>query len=225
MAGRGTDIKLGEGVREIGGLFVIGTEKHESRRIDNQLRGRSGRQGDPGETVFFISLEDDIMIRFGGDRMRGFIGQLTGESEAIQNKAISKTIVSAQKRVEGNNYDIRKNTVKYDNVLQEQRRVVYTLRDRMLNSHEDVSPLVEQHIKDTVNTIFTKNFVDAKISYQNIYDELKRNFVAIKIEDVEQGAPHVEEMYLKLYNGKHTTFGPAFNTFQKNLYLKILDDF
>ncbi len=133
MAGRGTDIKLGEGVPAVGGLFVLGTERHEARRIDNQLRGRSGRQGDPGETQFFVSLEDDVMRIFGGERMQGLMRRLKlPEGEAIENKIISRAIEGAQERVEGYYFDMRKQVLSYDDVLNKQRNAIYTLRRGVL---------------------------------------------------------------------------------------------
>jgi preprotein translocase subunit SecA len=133
MAGRGTDIKLGEGVPQVGGLFVLGTERHEARRIDNQLRGRSGRQGDPGETQFFVSLEDDVMRIFGGERMQGLMRRFNlPPDEAIENKLVSRAIESAQERVEGYYFDMRKQVLSYDNVLNKQRDAIYTLRRGVL---------------------------------------------------------------------------------------------
>ena len=134
MAGRGTDIKLGEGVLEVGGLKVIGTERHESRRIDNQLRGRSGRQGDVGESVFYISLEDDLMRIFGSEKIQGVIDKLgLQEDEAIESKMVTKAIENAQKKVEGNNFDIRKNLLGYDDVMNLQREVIYKQRAEVLD--------------------------------------------------------------------------------------------
>ena len=128
IAGRGTDIKLGAGVKDLGGLVVIGSERHESRRIDNQLRGRGGRQGDPGETQFYVSTEDDLMRIFQGERIASLMDRLgVDETTPIQNKAVSKTLEAAQKRVEGYNFDTRKNVVQYDNVINRHRRVVYTI--------------------------------------------------------------------------------------------------
>ena len=124
MAGRGTDIKLGEGVRELGGLCVIGTERHESRRIDNQLRGRSGRQGDPGESQFYLSLEDDLMKRFGSERLKGIFERLNMSEEAIESRMLTRQVEAAQKRVEGNNYDTRKQVLQYDDVMREQRESI-----------------------------------------------------------------------------------------------------
>ncbi len=134
MAGRGTDIKLGEGVRELGGLVIIGTERHEARRIDNQLRGRAGRQGDPGETQFYVSLEDELMRRFGGDKMKSIMTSLgLPDDEPIQNGIVSKTIESAQSKIEGLNFDIRKHVLEYDDVMNKQREVVYRRRKHALS--------------------------------------------------------------------------------------------
>ena len=138
MAGRGTDIKLGEGVQELGGLYVIGTERHESRRIDNQLRGRSGRQGDPGASQFYVSMDDDLMRIFGGDRVRSAMNALNvPEDMPVSNRFISKSIEGAQKRVEGRNFDIRKHIVEYDDVMNYHREIVYKKRRAML-LNEDV---------------------------------------------------------------------------------------
>ena len=141
MAGRGTDIKLGKGVKELGGLCVIGTERHESRRIDNQLRGRSGRQGDPGATQFYLSLEDDLMKRFGGEKMQAIWERLNLTDEEddnfIQSKMLTKQVESSQKRVEGNNYDTRKSVLEYDEVMREQREIIYSQRLQIIN--EEIS--------------------------------------------------------------------------------------
>ncbi len=142
MAGRGTDIKLGLGVVELGGLAVIGTERHESRRIDNQLRGRSGRQGDPGVSQFYLSLEDDLMKRFGSERIKAFLDRMKVEDEdaVIQSKMLTRQVESAQKRVEGNNYDTRKNVLQYDDVMREQREVIYKQRQDVIMGEKDLSP-------------------------------------------------------------------------------------
>jgi preprotein translocase subunit SecA len=137
IAGRGTDIVLGEGVKDLGGLAVIGSERHEARRIDNQLRGRGGRQGDPGTTQFYVSTEDDLMRIFQGDRIAALMDRLGVEDDMpIENKAVSKTLESAQKRVEGYNYDTRKNVVQYDNVINRHRKVVYKIRRQILQGEE-----------------------------------------------------------------------------------------
>ncbi|MEK5382054.1 preprotein translocase subunit SecA [Niallia sp. FSL W8-0635] len=147
MAGRGTDIKLGEGVKELGGLAVIGTERHESRRIDNQLRGRSGRQGDPGVTQFYLSMEDELMRRFGSDNMKNMMSRLgMDDSQPIQSKMVSRAVESAQKRVEGNNFDSRKQLLQYDDVLRQQREIIYSQRNEVLTS-ENLRSIVEKMIK------------------------------------------------------------------------------
>ncbi|MBG9984405.1 preprotein translocase subunit SecA [Aerococcaceae bacterium DSM 111022] len=152
MAGRGTDIKLGSGVKEAGGLCVIGTERHESRRIDDQLRGRSGRQGDPGASQFYLSLEDDLMRRFGSERIQGLWEQLgdTDEDLAIQNRMLTRQVESAQRRVEGNNYDTRKNVLEYDEVMREQREVMYDQRLQVIQMEESLTPYVKAMIKRTI---------------------------------------------------------------------------
>ncbi|PTY80420.1 preprotein translocase subunit SecA [Heyndrickxia sporothermodurans] len=150
MAGRGTDIKLGEGVKELGGLAVIGTERHESRRIDNQLRGRSGRQGDPGVTQFYLSMEDELMRRFGSDNMKNMMQRLgMDDSQPIQSKMVSRAVESAQKRVEGNNFDARKQLLQYDDVLRQQREIIYTQRNEVLNS-ENLREIVEKMIQSVL---------------------------------------------------------------------------
>ncbi|EJF00165.1 preprotein translocase subunit SecA [Liquorilactobacillus mali] len=152
MAGRGTDIKLGPGVREVGGLAVIGTERHESRRIDNQLRGRSGRQGDPGLTQFYLSLEDDLMLRFGSERVKAILERfkVADENAVIQSKMISRQVESAQKRVEGNNYDTRKQVLQYDDVMREQREVIYAQRQQVIMEEKSLKPIILAMIKRTV---------------------------------------------------------------------------
>ena len=154
MAGRGTDIKLGPGVVEAGGLAVIGTERHESRRIDNQLRGRSGRQGDPGTTQFYLSLEDDLMKRFGSDRIQNVWSRLNldgeGDDMAIQSKMLSRQVESAQKRVEGNNYDTRKNVLEYDEVMREQREIMYGQRLDVIMETESLRTATTNMIERTI---------------------------------------------------------------------------
>ena len=152
MAGRGTDIKLGPGVRELGGLAVIGTERHESRRIDNQLRGRSGRQGDPGVTQFYLSLEDDLMLRFGSERIKNFLERMkvSDDDAVIQSKMISRQVESAQKRVEGNNYDTRKQVLQYDDVMRAQREVIYAQRQQVIMEEKSLKPIIMPMIERTV---------------------------------------------------------------------------
>lgn len=163
MAGRGTDIKLGPGVREIGGLAVIGTERHESRRIDNQLRGRSGRQGDPGVTQFYLSLEDDLMLRFGSERIKHFYETMNiSDDTVIQSKMITRQVESAQKRVEGNNYDTRKQVLQYDDVMRAQREVIYSQRQQVIMETESLKPVIMPMIQRTVEHNVQMNTVGDK---------------------------------------------------------------
>ena len=154
MAGRGTDIKLGEGVVELGGLHILGTERHESRRIDNQLRGRSGRQGDPGSSRFYLSLEDDLMRLFGSDRLSGLMQKLgMQEGEPIENNMVSRAIENAQKRVEGHHFEIRKTLLDYDNVMNQQRTVIYSLR-RDLMREPDLEPILNEYLSDLLDDMY-----------------------------------------------------------------------
>ncbi|CAI2574477.1 Protein translocase subunit SecA [Apilactobacillus kunkeei] len=155
MAGRGTDIKLGPGVVELGGLAVIGTERHESRRIDNQLRGRSGRQGDPGLSQFYLSLEDDLMRRFGSDKIKNFLERMKvdGDSAVIKSRLITKQVESAQKRVEGNNYDSRKQVLQYDDVMRQQRSVIYNERYQVITEDKSLDWVMKPMVKRTINRI------------------------------------------------------------------------
>jgi len=155
MAGRGTDIVLGDGVQALGGLHIIGTERHESRRIDNQLRGRAGRQGDPGSSRFYVSLEDDLMRRFGSERIAGIMNWLKmPDDEPIEHSTVTKAIESAQTKVEGYNFDIRKHVVEYDNVMNEQRAFVYADRNKVLrgeNMRDYILTLVDRHLTSLVD--------------------------------------------------------------------------
>ena len=153
MAGRGTDILLGEGVPELGGLHIIGTERHESRRIDNQLRGRAGRQGDPGSSQFYLSLEDELMRRFGADNIMGMMDRLGfEEDQPIESRLISKAVESAQKRVEGNNFDVRKVVLQYDDVMNQQRGIIYKQRIEILES-ENIKGVVMDMIMPVIERI------------------------------------------------------------------------
>ena len=159
MAGRGTDIQLGEGVKELGGLRIVGTERHESRRIDNQLRGRSGRQGDPGESRFFISMEDDLMRLFGSDKTKEMVEKMgIAEDEPIEHGMLSKAIESAQKKVEGNNFATRKRLLEYDEVMNEQREIIYGERKRVLmgeNLRDSIQSMIDQIVDRTVDRYIT----------------------------------------------------------------------
>ncbi|HEN0324198.1 TPA: preprotein translocase subunit SecA [Streptococcus agalactiae] len=183
MAGRGTDIKLGEGVRELGGLCVIGTERHESRRIDNQLRGRSGRQGDPGESQFYLSLEDDLMRRFGTDRIKVVLERmnLAEDDTVIKSKMLTRQVESAQRRVEGNNYDTRKQVLQYDDVMREQREIIYVNRREVITAERDLGPELKGMIKRTI-----KRAVDAHSrSDKNTAAEAIVNFARSALLDEE----------------------------------------
>ncbi|EKD58958.1 MAG: hypothetical protein ACD_56C00019G0001, partial [uncultured bacterium] len=184
MAGRGTDIKLGEGVRELGGLYIIGTERHEARRIDNQLRGRAGRQGDPGVTEFFVSLEDELMRRFGGDRLKNMMDTLgLPEDQPIQNAIISRTIESAQSKIEGYNFDIRKHVLDYDDVMNKQREVVYKKRKEILAS-SDVKNEILHYIEEEIERNISAHCVgeDYEWDVATISNEL-RNIFAFADQD------------------------------------------
>ena len=172
MAGRGTDIKLGEGVKELGGLCVIGTERHESRRIDNQLRGRAGRQGDPGFSQFFVSFEDDLLVRFGSDRYKDMMASIgfTGD-QAIRNKMFAKTVETAQKRVEGNNFDIRKHLLSYDDVMNTQRNIIYERRNEILDN-DSIHETVLSGFKEYITNLVMSHLVESRHLQENDYSEI-----------------------------------------------------
>ncbi len=180
MAGRGTDIKLGEGVAEIGGLMVIGSERHESRRIDNQLRGRSGRQGDPGCSTFYVSFEDELMQRYANERIKQFSGYL--EDEAIESKMITKTIEGAQKRVEGQNFDVRKHLLQYDDIMRQQREIMYKERDDIM-SRDDVSEIVkgmfEQAVEHAVNSFTKSDGKETTIDTDGLLNYVSKNYMLL----------------------------------------------
>lgn len=180
MAGRGTDIKLGEGVKELGGLAVIGTERHESRRIDNQLRGRSGRQGDPGVTQFYLSMEDELMRRFGSDNLKTMMARLgMDDSQPIQSKMVTKAVESAQRRVEGNNFDARKQLLAYDDVLRQQREVIYKQRNEVLES-DNLREILEGMIHSTIRRhvyAHTQGSNEEEWNLQGIVDFVKANLL------------------------------------------------
>jgi len=178
MAGRGTDIKLGEGVKEVGGLYIVGTERHEARRIDNQLRGRAGRQGDPGVSEFYVSLEDELMRRFGGDKLKSMMDTLgLPEDQPIQNKMISKTIENAQSKIEGYNFDTRKHVLDYDDVMNKQREVVYKKRKEILsaeNIKNEISGYIEEEVERTISVRCVGEEYEWNI--ENISTELQNIF-------------------------------------------------
>ena len=194
MAGRGTDIKLGEGVAELGGLCVIGTERHESRRIDNQLRGRAGRQGDPGYSQFFISFEDELMHRFGADKVKGMVQSLgLDEMEQVRSKMFTKSVESAQKKVEGNNYDMRKNLLDYDNIVSEQRKIIYERRNEILDSeniHEIILDIIKDYIDELIDSHIAPEGYLTDSDMDGICDAVNHNL--LKKEKIRQ-----EDLYGK----------------------------
>ncbi|SCA90414.1 Protein export cytoplasm protein SecA ATPase RNA helicase (TC 3.A.5.1.1) [Streptococcus macedonicus] len=237
MAGRGTDIKLGEGVRELGGLCVIGTERHESRRIDNQLRGRSGRQGDPGESQFYLSLEDDLMRRFGSDRIKAFLDRMNLEEEeaVIKSKMLTRQVESAQKRVEGNNYDIRKQVLQYDDVMREQREIIYAERRDVITADRDLSPEIKAMIKRTINrAVDAHSRSDREEGIQAILNFAKANLVAedsISLSDLEDLdfeaiKENLYERALKVHDAQIAKLQnqEAIIEFQKVLILMVVDN-
>lgn len=228
IAGRGTDIKLGEGVRELGGLVVIGSERHESRRIDNQLRGRGGRQGDPGDTQFYVSTEDDLMRIFQGERIAALMDRLgVDEETAIQNKAVSKTLEAAQKRVEGYNFDTRKNVVQYDNVINRHRKVVYTMRRRILEG-DNIQPEIQRLLREKVaelTVVPAKNnprFADEFTSVIPLESEKLTTIGAEKKDKLRRELAQAAAE--KLYTAKEKELGTELiRGVEREVYLQVLD--
>jgi len=236
MAGRGTDIKLGEGVRELGGLAVIGTERHESRRIDNQLRGRSGRQGDPGYSRFYLSLEDELMVRFGADRLQKIMGK--DVDTPLESRMVSRSVESAQKRVEGNNYDSRKQVLQYDDVLRKQREIMYAERNKVLEN-EVVTDIIQEMIGDAVDktiAYITENLEahSEKEETEEIIKSLNEKFLGQKpITDSEysdvMSDDEIRELVLHRINlelaEKRELLGDeTMNSFEKYILLNAIDD-
>ena len=228
IAGRGTDIKLGKGVVELGGLVVIGSERHESRRIDNQLRGRGGRQGDPGETQFYVSTEDDLMRIFQGERIASLMDRLgIDEDTPIQNKAVSKTLESAQKRVEGFNFDTRKNVVQYDNVINRHRRVVYTMRRKILEG-DNIKPEVENLIKSKLRELTAlpaKNNKHFNEEFELVFpvDKIKIEAIGKDKKDKTRLDLAIKEVD-KLYISKEKELGlDVVRKVEREVYLQVLD--
>lgn len=238
MAGRGTDIKLGEGVKELGGLRIIGTERHESRRIDNQLRGRSGRQGDPGQSKFYLSLEDDLMRLFGSERVMSMYQTLNiPEGEEIQHKTITKFIEKAQKKIENNNFGIRKNLLDYDEVMNEQREVIYKERRRVLDG-ENMRDVIFNMINETVEEIVNRNISedlepsewDMKTLNQELLDTFPINKVELSSDDLKEIQKQtliqkIKETVNKLYEEKETEFPEPemIREAERVILLKVID--
>jgi preprotein translocase subunit SecA len=243
MAGRGTDIKLGEGVREVGGLCIIGTERHEARRIDNQLRGRAGRQGDPGASQFYVSLEDELMRRFGGEKLKSMMDSLgLPEDQPIQNGIISKTIESAQNKIEGYNFDIRKHVLDYDDVMNKQREVVYKKRKEILemkNAKNELLNYVEEFIERTISV----HCIDEETNWditaianeiQNIFpfsESDKKQLEKIRDEKVKNTAEKITLMFefvfgkaKENYNQKEAALGEELmRQIEKSIILQTMD--
>ncbi len=228
MAGRGTDIKLGPGVKELGGLVVIGSERHDSRRVDNQLRGRGGRQGDPGTTQFFVSCEDDLMRIFQGDRVKMLMTRLgVADDMPIQTKSISKTLEAAQKRIEGFNFDSRKNVVQYDNVINRHRKVVYMMRRKILEG-ENIEPEIKRLMRDEVKMLtefssrVNKRFDDEFKAVFDFDDDLIHGIgIMRKEKDREK---HAMEAVEEAYSKQEEKFGAeTMRKVEREVYLKVLD--
>lgn len=236
MAGRGTDIKLGEGVVDLGGLKILGTERHESRRIDNQLRGRAGRQGDPGESRFYISLEDDLMRIFGSERLGGMIDKLgLQEDDAIESKMVSGAIESAQKKVEGNNFDVRKNVVKYDDVMNKQREIIYKQRQEVLMG-ANIKDQIQTMIKDVIVSSVTSHISGVDDTFEDELNKLIRYMEdiylpkdAIKVEKIAKlSNDEIIDLLLdkatELYAEKEAEFGEEqMREIERVILLKIVD--
>ncbi|MDO5002687.1 MAG: preprotein translocase subunit SecA [bacterium] len=236
MAGRGTDIKLSEEIKQLGGLCVVGTERHESRRIDNQLRGRSGRQGDPGYTQFFVSMKDDLMVRFGSDRIGTMMESMGLGDQAIKSKTFTKSITTAQKRVEGNNFDIRKQLLQYDDVMNNQREIMYDKRNEILDSesiHETVLTTFRNHISDLVKShiapegYLTEQDLDDIVDFSNENllkkDMKKSQIINMEVEDV---IDKISKLVIKEYEEKLKDI-PAEVTdeFEKAISLQVIDHY
>ena len=239
MAGRGTDIKLGKGVKELGGLCVIGTERHESRRIDNQLRGRSGRQGDPGATQFYLSLEDDLMKRFGGEKMQAIWERLNLTDEEddnfIQSKMLTRQVESSQKRVEGNNYDTRKSVLEYDEVMREQREIIYSQRLQIINEEKSLEKVTKGMIRRTIHRVVESHTLTDQKEWnlEGIVDFAHNSICApdeLSISDLEgKTAAEIEEILyekaMEIYKEKQEQLNGdnQMLEFEKVVILRVVD--
>ena len=235
MAGRGTDIKLTDEVKELGGLCVIGTERHESRRIDNQLRGRSGRQGDPGFSQFCVSFEDDLMVRFGTDRAKMLLQRVGFSGDAsIRNRMLSSSIESAQKRVEGNNFDIRKTLLEYDNVINEQRGIIYEKRNNILDNesiHETILEMIENYVNDLIDSHlsdneFNRNDLSEMIEPLNDLVKDKIELDEITNRSIDDIAEYLTKRIISEYEEKTKSIPEEVkNEFEKAITLRVIDTY
>lgn len=233
MAGRGTDIKLGDGVQELGGLAVIGTERHESRRIDDQLRGRSGRQGDKGESRFYLSLQDELMVRFGSERLQNMMNRLgMDDSTPIESKMVSRAVESAQKRVEGNNFDARKRVLEYDDVLRKQREIIYGERNSIIDSDESgglVNDMLRSTLERSVNYYVNEEADDPDYEpFINYVDDVFLNEGDIKVEDIK--GKDNEDIFEFVWNkveialkDQKEKIGTQFDEFERMILLRSID--
>ena len=236
MAGRGTDIKLGPGVKELGGLCVIGTERHESRRIDNQLRGRAGRQGDPGFSQFFVSFEDDLLVRFGSERYKQMMASIgfTGD-QAIRNNMFAKTVETAQKRVEGNNFDIRKHLLNYDDVMNNQRTIIYDKRNEILDN-QSIHETVLNGFKEYITNLVMSHLIDNKHLQDNDYKEIleaanenllkhyRLNLSEIQSKSEQEVIDIIYDKVLKDYEEKLKDIPKeVIDEFEKAISLRVID--
>jgi len=238
MAGRGVDIKLEKGITDLGGLFILGTERHEARRIDNQLRGRSGRQGDPGASQFYLSLEDELVRIFGGDTIKKIFDTLkVDENEPIENKFLTSAIERAQKKVEAYNFSARKNLLDYDNVMEKQREVIYEERDRVLKS-ESIHTEIIEIIEDVVNTIFSAHYngdKDIEISEEEVKKlehtlmhlinrPVHFDLATLQTMKAEAILRSITELAIEVYEEKITSIGPELaNQIEKYVFLRTID--
>ena len=236
MAGRGTDIKLGEGVKELGGLCIIGTERHESRRIDNQLRGRAGRQGDPGFSQFYVSLEDDLMVRTGVDRVKGMLQSLGVDGDTpLRMKTFAKSIETAQKRMEGNNFDMRKTLLQYDDVMNQQREIMYERRNEILDN-ESIHDTVLETFKLYIKSLVEGHIMPEGYLTDNDYNEIVENvneslFVKnkisvedIKSKDVDDVVDKISNLCIEQYNSKFDGIPDEIrDDFEKAISLRVID--
>ncbi|MDW4255399.1 preprotein translocase subunit SecA [Staphylococcus saprophyticus] len=233
MAGRGTDIKLGDGVQELGGLAVIGTERHESRRIDDQLRGRSGRQGDKGDSRFYLSLQDELMVRFGSERLQNMMNRLgMDDSTPIESKMVSRAVESAQKRVEGNNFDARKRVLEYDDVLRKQREIIYGERNSIIDSDESgglVNDMLRSTLERSVNYYVNEEADDPDYKpFINYVDDVFLNEGDVKVEDIK--GKDNEDIFEFVWNkveialkDQKEKIGTQFDEFERMILLRSID--
>lgn len=228
IAGRGTDIVLGKGVVKLGGLFVLGSERHEARRIDNQLRGRSGRQGDPGMSQFYVSCQDDLMRIYGGERIAGIMDKLrVDEDTPIESRMITRSLESAQKKVEGFNFDTRKNVVKYDDVMNRHRKAVYALRSEVLRA-EDISPRVKKFISEEAAEMVThpdSMTEEFEAILREVFPLDESTFDKLFDTEADKFEADLEKAALKLYRHQEKSFGAEmFRKIERDVYLQILDN-